>query len=69
MMCKTCGEELVAVMRTDDHVALPFVRRGRYCEHCGKLWESIEVLTGLPWHKRDTEYDKIRSRKKNRRKH
>ena len=68
MICQKCGEELVAVLRTDDNVALPFVRRGRYCETCGKLWESMEHLTGELWHKRTEINDTKRSRKNNCRK-
>ncbi len=53
MICPKCGNEFSAIVRTDDNDGLPFVRRGRYCNHCERIYETIEKATGAYWHKKD----------------
>lgn len=55
MICPKCGHEFSAVVRTDDNEALPFVRRGRYCNKCERIYETIETATGAYWHKKNND--------------
>jgi len=41
--CKKCGEPGARAMATVEHPTYNWLRRRRYCKHCGYRWWTVEL--------------------------